>query len=136
MSFTLRQLQRLFSAAERGVLDLERDSDDLGKLGAFATGNERWRRAEVMPDGSLRTSCNCAECRQAGKTAAGVRSMVDRWAREYGPNADLREVIMQELAKRQPQQSQHMTQLQPRQSQRKTQPTRSHTRSPSASLTR
>lgn len=104
MSFTLRQLQKWFSAAERGVDHNGRESDDLGKLGAFVSGNDRWRRAEVMPDGSLRNVCNCAECRQAGKTAAGVRSMVDRWAREYGPHADLQEVILQELAKRQPQQ--------------------------------
>lgn len=101
MSLTLRQLQKWFSAAERGIAHAGYDSSRLGRLGQFVSGNNRWRRANVQADGSLQNACNCPECRQAGKVASGVRSLVDRWSREYGPNADLLEVIEHEMAKRQ-----------------------------------
>lgn len=106
MSLTLRQLQKMFSAAERGD-DVDNPYErELGRLGEFLTGNNRWRRASAGRDGSLQNNCTCAECRQAGKSLAGVRNIVDRWVREHGPRANLLEVIEDEKAAKQPQQGQ------------------------------
>lgn len=110
MSLTLRQLQKCFSAAERGIAfggiyDVEVEKA-LGRLGAFVTGVNRWRRASVLQDGGLLNACKCDECKKAGTTIPDVRRGVDRWVREYGPNADLLEVIEQERAKQQPPQGQ------------------------------
>lgn len=110
MSLTLRQLQKCFSAAERGiafggVYDSDVESA-LGRLGAFVTGVNRWRRANVLRDGGLLNACKCYECKKAGTIVPDVRRLADRWAREYGPNADLLEVIEQERAKQQPPQGQ------------------------------
>lgn len=106
MSLTLRQLQKLFSAVERDPNSYRGDEVDgmLGQLAQFVSGDDRWRRAVVGRDGDLVNKCRCSECKQAGTTLPNVRSHVDRWAREYGPNTDLMEVLVTEKKKQQGQQ--------------------------------
>lgn len=106
MSLTLRQLQKMFSAAARGEEVANWHEGELGRLGSFLSGNPRWRRASVGVDGSIQNNCNCAECRQGGKSLPGVRNIVDRWVREHGPGADLLQVIEDEKAAKQPQDGQ------------------------------
>jgi hypothetical protein len=110
MSLTLRQLQKLFSTAARTAQRQGWHSSlELAEVAAPLAKNERqagsFRGAGsvlVCPDGSLVNNCGCSDCRAAGDRIAGVRSVIDRWTRQYGPDADAAEVARQEMAKKNP----------------------------------
>jgi hypothetical protein len=96
MPLTLRQLQKMFSAAARGSEHIGRDLGVLGDLAAHVSGNPNWRRASVAGTGGLLNSCKCRDCRRAGESVSNVRQRVDRWVRQYGPNAELRDILAAE----------------------------------------
>lgn len=116
MSLTLRRLQKMFSASARGIAFGGAGGlydEELGRLGAFISGNNRWRRADVTATGCLHNQCNCPDCRTIGRDLGGVRNLVDRWVREYGPDIDVDGLIAAEHAKRMPPQPQPQQKPQP-----------------------
>ena len=95
---TLRQMQRLFSAAARIARPRRGDGlaalaeglprDRVGHLGA----RRPYEKPAAHPDGSIGEMCSCERCRERGVTP-DARRWLDRMARRFGPNADLQEVL-------------------------------------------
>lgn len=118
MSLTLRQLQKMFSAAARSGRNHkpgQTKASELGSLARFVSDVDRHKFMEVTPDGSLFNQCSCHACVSVGRAVGGIRSKVDSWVREYGPETTIDELIEAEFAKRSPQPPQ--TQPQPGQDQ-------------------
>lgn len=94
MSLTLRRLQKMFSAAARGVRVNDRaDRLTLGRLGAFLSKREL-SAATVTKDGGLVKVCSCGcGSKSSSTTVHDVRRMMDRWVRAHGPDALLEDIL-------------------------------------------
>lgn len=105
MSLTLRQLQKMFSAAARSGKNQkpgQNNAAQLGSLSRLVSGVDRHKFVEPTPDGGLFNQCSCNACVTAGRKVDGVRSKVDSWVREYGPDTTIDELVKAEFAKRNP----------------------------------
>jgi hypothetical protein len=107
---TLRQMQRLFSAAARKNTALA--GEGLDALDAFLSGRDwqpgdavRFSCAAAWPDGTIAERCPCRDCRNRG-VVEGARRWVDRLVRTFGPNADLEDLLRQRQKSNQRQQQQ------------------------------
>lgn len=98
MSLTLRRLQKMFSAAARGVRVNDRaDRQLLGRLGSLL-GKCELDAASVSGDGSLVKVCPCGCGTKTTKRVHDVRRTMDRWVRTYGPDALLEDVLAEQQA--------------------------------------
>lgn len=103
MSFTLRRLQKMLSKSRREtgkrIVAAGKAAELLGRTAQFLTGNNRFRNAFVR-DGAAVNSCDCPNCKAAGRTA-DIQSRVDSWTSKYGPDADLLDVLTAEMQQQQ-----------------------------------
>lgn len=104
MALTLRNLQKILSRSARGarVAIGSSDRDVIAGIVNLIDDEARFAAATIN-DGVAVNPCDCEVCRR-GKNRVDIRSQIDAWTREHGPNTDLETLLREKLQEKTEQQ--------------------------------